>query len=283
NAVKYFSEGNIEKAEENFQIALSNKPDNLSTLKYLAQIAIAKQNLPMIKFYYDKVLELDSNDEDALISLGVIYLNNGNIKSAEELFIKAVNNQPDNELALFNLGVLYATIGEFSKAVNTLNKLISTNPNNGEYYQTLGMYYLTQGIFTKAEFNFLKALKLDTKLIEARKGLIILYQNQNELNKSSKLINELEAISPDLQYLNILKANQHYLREEINSAIKYALAEISKYPDEPDAYFLLNDLYRVNGDFLKAENTLIKAKKNSSRNYTSFYSLLKMELITNNK
>lgn len=276
--VKYFFEGDIVKAEEIFQLALNNKPDDINTLKYLAEISIAKQNLQMIEYYYEKVLELNSDDEDALISLGVINLNAGNFEKAEILLVKAVNNQPKNEQALFNLSVLYEIKGEFPKAVNTLEKLISINPFNSEYYQTIGLFYLAQSHYSSAEKNFLKALQLNDNLIESKKGLIIVYQNQNKLKETLKYINELEVISPDIQYLNILKANQQYLEGKIETAIKYALLEIKKHPEEPDAYYLISDLYKINGDELKSRIYFKKAEK-LNENYSGkmVYSLLNIK------
>ena len=276
--VKYFFEGNILTAEDYFQLALINKPDDINTLKFLAEISIAKQNLQMIQYYYERVLELDSNDEDALISLGVINLNDGNFDKAESLLAKAVNIQPDNEQALYNLSVLYETIGEFPKAVNTLKKLISINPYNSEYYQTLGLFYLTQNLYSKAEKNFLEALRLDNNLTEARKGLVIIYQNQNRLNESLEYMNELEAISPDLQHLNILKASQQYLEGKLKTAIKYTLLEIKNYPMEADAYYMLSDLYKINGDESESRLYLEKGKQlNENNSKTMVYSLLNIK------
>ncbi|GIK61880.1 MAG: Lipopolysaccharide assembly protein B [Ignavibacteriaceae bacterium] len=276
--VKYFFEGNIPKAEDYFQLALNNKPDDINTLKYLAEISIAKQNIQMIQYYYERVLELDSNDEDALISLGVINLNDGNFDKAESLLAKAVNIQPDNEQALYNLSVLYGTIGEFPKAVNTLKKLIAINPYNSENYQTLGLFYLSQNLYTDAEKYFFEALRLDNNLIEARKGLVIIYQNQNRLKKSLEYLNGLEAISPDLQHLNILKASQQYLEGKIKTAIKYALLEIKNYPQEADAYYMLSDLYKIIGDESESRLYLVKAKQlNENNSKIMVYSLLNIK------
>lgn len=276
--VKYFFEGNILKAEENFQTSLETKPDDLNTLKYLAEISIANQSVSKIQYYYEKVMKLNSNDEDALVSLGVINLQTGNFEKAEILLVKAVNNQPKNEQALFNLSVLYEIKGEFPKAVNTLEKLISINPLNSEYYQTIGLFYLAQSHYSSAEKNFLKALQLNDNLIESKKGLIIVYQNQNKLKESLKYINELEVISPDIQYLNILKAYQQYLEGKIETAIKYALLEIKKHPEEPDAYYLISDLYKINGDELESRIYFEKAEK-LNENYPGkmVYSLLNIK------
>lgn len=276
--VKYFFEENNLKAEENFRAALRLKPDDKNTLKYLAEISIANQNIHKTQYYYERVLELNSNDEDALVSLGVINLHTGNFEKAENLLNKAVNNKPDNELALFNLSVLYENTGEFQKALNTLKRLISINPYNGEYFQTIGLFYLTQSLYTDAEKKFLEALRLDDNLNEARKGLVIIYQNQNELKESSKYLNELEEISPGLQHLNILKANQQYLEGKIKTAIKYALLEIKKHPEEPDAYYLISDLYKINGDELVSRIYFEKAEK-LNENYSGkmVYSLLNIK------
>jgi tetratricopeptide (TPR) repeat protein len=276
--VKNFSTGNIEESENYFLEALKIKPNDITILKYLAEIAVANKNLIMISYYYDKVLTLDSRDEDALISLGVIHLNYGNIKRAKEFLLEAVNNEPKNELALFNLSILYGTIGEYSTAVNALKKLISYNPYNAKYYETIGMYYLSQNLFSDAEDNFLEALRYDKNLIESRKGLVILYQNQSELNESLKYIKELETLIPDLQDLNILKAYQQYLQGEIETAIKYALQENEEYPEEPDAYYLLSDLYKITGNELKSRYYLERAKKlNKDYSAKTVYSFLNIK------
>lgn len=152
------------------------------------------------------------------------------------------------------------------------------NPFNGEYHQTLSMYNLIQNYSSEAEVNFLEALKNDNNLIEARKGLVILYQNQNRLNESLEFIKELEAISHGMQHLNILKANQYYLQDEIESAIKYTTKESEEYPDEPDAYYLLSDLYKINGNELKSRSFLEKAEKlDGNTSYQNIYSLLNIK------
>lgn len=122
--IKYYFQGNIKLSKVYFQTELSSKPDDINTLKYLAEISIAEHDLLKTQYYYEKILNVNSNDEDALISLGVIYLNNGNIERAKGFLLEATKNQPDNELALYNLAVLYGTTGEFTSAVRMLEQLI---------------------------------------------------------------------------------------------------------------------------------------------------------------
>lgn len=272
--VEYFNREKLEQAEMFFQKVLKNNPDDIKTLKFLAEIAIAQQNFPDVEHYFGKVLKLEPDDQDALINLGVIKLNEGNLVQAEKLLLNAVENEPNNELALFNLGVLYGADGNFSSATELLNKVISINPNKSKYYETLGMYFLLQDNYSDAEAMFLKALTIDKKLLESRKGLVIIYQIQNKLTRSQEYINDLEAISPELPSLNLLKAQQHYLKKEIFLAIDFAKQAIEENPLQPDAYYLLGDLYKIKGEEIKADNFLNIAEKlnanSTSKQFSSY-------------
>ena len=259
--IQYFHKENLQQAEVNFLKTLKNNPDHIDALKYLAEIAIAQKKIPIVEYYYSKVLELNTEDVDALISLGVIQLNTGNFEQAEIFLQRALENEPNNELALFNLGVLYGAAGKLSTATETLKKVISINPGNGKYYQTLGLYLLLQDRYSDAEAMFLKSLTLDQNLIDSRKGLVIIYQNQNKLTSSQKYIHDLEVLSPNLPSLNLLKAKQYYLNNEIEMAIDYAQQEIEENPLEPDAYYFLVGLYKIKGEDRKADALSIAAQK----------------------
>jgi len=258
---RYFLENNLYEAKEIFTKLLYQTPENLQTLEYLSQIAIAQQDLSSVKFYNEKILILDTDNIDALISLGVIYFNEHLLSEAEAQFDKVLNIEPDNESVLYNLGVLYGTKGEFHKAEITLNHAAQINPLNSKIYQTLGLFYLQNQSYVDAESNLLKAISIDKNLLEARKGLIILYQNQNKLDQSSKYIKEIETVSANYPQLNLLIANQKFLEGETDSAITYALKEIQEKPDQADAYYFLSTLYGLNGEEIKSNNAFAKAEK----------------------
>jgi len=256
-----FLANDLEEAKKMFIGYLVFVPGDLQSLEYLSQIAIAQQDLPSIKLYNEKILSLDPDNIDALIILGVIYFNERIYSKAEILFIKAINLAPNNELALYNLGVLYGTKGEFRKAEITLNKAAQINPLNGEVLQTLGLFNLQSQLYDGAEKYLLKAISIDHNLIDAKKGLIILYQNQARLEESAKYINDILRVSPDCPQLNLLIANQKFLIGETDSAITYALKEIKEEPDQFDAYYFLSTLYSLSGEEIKSQKAFAIAEK----------------------
>lgn len=258
---KYFLEHNIDEAKKIFTKYLILIPDDKRSLEYLSQIAIAKQDIPSIKFYNEEIIRLDYNNIDALISLGVIYFNEGLYTKAENLFLKAISIEPVNEEALYNLGVLYSATGNVHSAVDLLNSAAKINPQNGKIYQTLGLFYLQNQSYDEAEKILLKAVSIDQGLIEAKIGLIILYQNQNRLKKSAKYINQIIKSSPNYPQLNLLIANQKFIVGETDSAIVYALKEIQEEPNQADAYYFLSTLYSKRGELLKSQNAIYMAEK----------------------
>ncbi|OGU52159.1 MAG: hypothetical protein A2006_00550 [Ignavibacteria bacterium GWC2_35_8] len=262
----YFKENNFNEAKQMFINYLERFPEDIKTLTYLSQIAIAQQNIPSIKFYNERILSLDKNNVDALIILGVIYSIQRDFNKAKDFLNKAITIQPDNAMALFNLGIVYGTAGELYNSVIVLNKAAEIEPQNEKIFETLGMFYLQNELTVEAEIYFKKSLVVSPDLIEARKGLIILYQSQNKLEKSMRYIQQLEILLPDLPQLNLIKANQEYLEGRYKDAVKSVMIEIEKNPDDADAYYLLGNLYKIMGEKSKSGEAFSIAEKLLNQN-----------------
>ena len=117
--------------------ALKYEPEN-SELYYLAGFANENVgNIAAAKKYYGKILELDDNDYDANLALGLIYLNEflSNVNdleaqySAQDYLLKANGIKPYAENALKGLALFYekAEDQEQLDRVNTLLNQISNN------------------------------------------------------------------------------------------------------------------------------------------------------------
>lgn len=261
-----FKENNFNEAKQMFINYLERFPEDIKTLTYLSQIAIAQQNIPSIKFYNERILSLDKNNVDALIILGVIYSIQRDFNKAKDFLNNAITIQPVNASALFNLGIVYGTAGELYNSVIALNKAAEIEPRNGKIFEALGMFYLQNELTDEAEIYFKKALVVEPNLIEARKGLIILYQTQNRLENSRRYIQQLEILLPDLPQLNLIKANQEFLEGRYKDAVKSVMIEIEKNPDDADAYYLLGNLYKIMGEKSKSGEAFSIAEKLLNQN-----------------
>ncbi len=110
-----------------------------------------------------KALKIKPNDPDLLNALGVNYLKLGQFKKAEEFFLKAGNAK-----AMINLAILYWQRGKFEKVITYLNKALVLSPDDPYVHYYLGLYYQGRQDWTKAnkEFSLCKQLAEEKGVFE---------------------------------------------------------------------------------------------------------------------
>lgn len=59
----------------------------------------------------------------------------GNIKKAIDCFQKVLENNPDNTQALFYLSIAYMDLSKYEEAITIINRLIELEPNNALAYK----------------------------------------------------------------------------------------------------------------------------------------------------
>ena len=112
---------------------------------------------------FQRALEFDPRDAEALGGLAESYENSGRIQDAETAFQRAAAIRPDywngyNALALF-----YDRQGRYSDAIAQLQKAIELTPDNAQVYLNLGAVYSDTGdvkLFLNAEQALKKSLEL---------------------------------------------------------------------------------------------------------------------------
>lgn len=257
----FFFRNDLIKAKKFFDKYLKICANDKATLKFLGQIAIARQDIKQIGYYYREVYFQDSTDVDALLNLGVINLNKGKFDNAEYFLKKAIIYDKNNLLVYLNLGILSASKGDYAMAEKYLKIALRISPKDEKTNYTLGIIFLFENKPGKAETLFNKALCLNPQYNDARAALVILYEANCKLAKAENALEDLSAQQPNYYQLNILKANLFYLRHQYEVAIKYVLKEIEKSHLRPDNYLLLSKLFELTGNKQKAEDAFEYAEK----------------------
>jgi tetratricopeptide (TPR) repeat protein len=138
-------------------------------------------------------------------------------------------------------------------AVVHLNKAAAISPRDKRPYQYLGILYLRNRIVSEAEKNFLKVLTIDPFNVDARFGLVVLYQEQQKLDEALRLAKEMELLAPEYPQLHLIIANVFFLRAEYDSAISHAQIQVLSESKEPAGHYMLGVLYRFKGLTSEAE------------------------------
>ncbi len=127
------------------------------------------------RYYYNKSLEYDSNNTDALNNLGFLFHYFFNdLVEAEKLYKKALNINPDFITTLLNLGVLYRNTERVDLAIICFKKVLKLDSTNCKAHQNLANIYSIEKLdLEKAEMHYKKAMKYDSTNIE----VLIWYAN----------------------------------------------------------------------------------------------------------
>ncbi|MCX6779514.1 MAG: tetratricopeptide repeat protein [Candidatus Magasanikbacteria bacterium] len=148
NPLFYLSLGNaklIEKryseAKDDFEKALSLKPDLLLGYVNLAALNEAQDNMNAAVSSLERGLAYGSNNAEYLVYLGRYYFNRAaknDYGMAELAFKKAIILNPNYSDALYSLAYLYEKQGFKSQSMELYRRVLELNPNNKEIMQKVG-------------------------------------------------------------------------------------------------------------------------------------------------
>ncbi|MFQ5510241.1 MAG: alkaline phosphatase family protein [Candidatus Krumholzibacteriia bacterium] len=110
---------------------------------------------------FNKALSLRPDFPAALNNLGVCY---GKLKQydlARQAFERAIELNPENVFAMNNLAIMFLQLGELDAAHRYGARAVRVEPNYSNGHITLGSVYANMGEFERAEKEFVKALEID--------------------------------------------------------------------------------------------------------------------------
>ncbi|MBW1839869.1 MAG: tetratricopeptide repeat protein [Deltaproteobacteria bacterium] len=188
-------------------------------------------------------------------------------KDSVTLWEKTVKCVPRCLRAQNNLGVWYYNQGRYQKAKERHKLAIRLNPYCAESYNNLGNDYLAGGLYKEAEEQYKRALQLNPDFEKARYNLGIIYIKEGRNEEAYLQFREVLKTKPKFAHayfglgiIAILEKDSFYnFYQDIDmAAIMFRLA-IKRNPGFAEAHSNLGNLYKIRGEYQKAEQELIKA------------------------
>lgn len=130
-AKQYINNEEYSQAEETILDAIAIDQHSIEAYKLLAEIYRLKKEYTQAKETLEYLLKLThTEDSDVYYSLADIAKERGNLKQAEEDYIKSISLSDDNYLYLLSLAEVYMDLEEEEKALETAQKALLLGPNN---------------------------------------------------------------------------------------------------------------------------------------------------------
>jgi tetratricopeptide (TPR) repeat protein len=110
---------------------------------------------------YDRCVDADPNNVDALLNCGTLYYEDGNFEKAADYFQRSLSAQPKNPLAHFNLGSVLEEMGELEESRRHLRQAVLLDPSYCDAHYNLAFVCEKLNAFTEAREHWHAYVKLD--------------------------------------------------------------------------------------------------------------------------
>jgi protein O-GlcNAc transferase len=176
----------------------------------------------------------------------------GDLRQAESVCRKIVENQPGNADALHFLGVLSYQSGNYDAALKYLSEALRYIPANAYVHYNVGNVYKEKREFDKAASCYQKALQLNSGLFEAYHNLGIIFQARNQLDEAIACYQKAVELNPSLAdaYYNLGTISQD--RGLLDEAIAFYRKTIQLEPNLADAWFNMGNVFSDKRQFDEA-------------------------------
>eukprot|EP01029_Cantina_marsupialis_P015805 TRINITY_DN3476_c0_g1_i4.p1 TRINITY_DN3476_c0_g1~~TRINITY_DN3476_c0_g1_i4.p1 ORF type:complete len:926 (-),score=211.92 TRINITY_DN3476_c0_g1_i4:154-2931(-) len=209
-AAIYFGDRNFEEALTICNSIYEENAEFIDNLVLLAACHYANQSYSEALFFNQQALRLDDSVAEIHSNIGNCMKALGNLKVADESYMKAIQLQPDFADAYNNLACNYAQNGEMKKALETLELAVTLNPGLPNAHNNLGNMHKIEGNVELARKCYQQAIRIDPFFAEGWSNLGGILKDEGDLN--SALAHQEEAYRCDPKsadtcnnYGNILK------------------------------------------------------------------------------
>ena len=126
--------------------------------------AHAEGDLETAEDIYLEVIRLDPQNEFAHYNLGVIEHGRGRLGEAAARYRTALSIDPNFVSALFNLAIARAELGDANEAIELYERIIEIEPENAPAHLNLGFVLIDQGHERRGRNELDEAVRLDPSL-----------------------------------------------------------------------------------------------------------------------
>ncbi len=159
---------------------------------------LEQRNLPSAMRELMKASELDPENPEINMALGLAYQARGDQGKAEEHFRHAIRKNPDYAEAHNNLGIVLSNLGRGDEAIREFEAAVSNvmYPTPERAYYNMGEEHRRRKNFAKAEESYRKAISLNDRYVDAYLRLALLQGDGGRLADAARTLETCVALVP---------------------------------------------------------------------------------------
>ncbi|MGB5746483.1 MAG: tetratricopeptide repeat protein [Desulfobacterales bacterium] len=218
---KFYEKGEIQKAIDEFKLALELDPNNVNVHNSLGVCYGLQSHYDPAIAAFQKAIAIDPGEYMALHNLGLVHLLIEQRDRALEYFLDAYKINGKNFEVAFQTGKLYIETGNFKKSRPYLERAAELEPDSGPVYRYLGDCYAADHMPEAAISAYKKAIKHNPHDASAMSALGNIFDNQGENPEITLMfLRESVALSPENGLFHHRLGRHFSNQHRLNSALK---------------------------------------------------------------
>lgn len=174
--------------------------------------------------------------EQEMLRRGFAFMQQGQLLDAEMNFQKVLDNNPNQVDALNLMGIISAQSKNFENAINFIERAISKNSKNPSSYYNRGLALHELGHIEEALRDFKNAIKLNPKYTAAFNSEGNAFLDMKDINSAISSFKRALALDPDYADAWNNLGNAYSYGKNLDEALNCYQRAINIYPDFVDAW-----------------------------------------------
>src|SRR3954470_23180386 len=183
-AIRYWRRGDIVKAGQWALKATDIDGTNAKAFHVLAMALERMSHLHKALVTYERAFELDPEDPELLINLGLTAWNLKLTKGAEQMFRLYIDACPDSPLGYNNLGSVQCDLGQPEIAIETLKAAINRMPQETILWNSFATVLAEEGRADESLVFYNEAIRLEPGFARAYHNLGYAFQHLGRLEEA---------------------------------------------------------------------------------------------------
>lgn len=189
-------QGMLHKAVEQYQLITDRDPKDVDSLIMLGRLEKLMQNTPEAEKAFQKALDQDGGNEDALSGLAMVYADNGDARRASDLLEKLTKKDP-NPRSFAMLATSYEQMHDYALAATAYKQALKLDPDRVEIKQALAQDLLLSNQLDEALGLYQEIVKANPQDAQSYLRMSQIYRQQKKFDLARQSSDKAKAIDPD--------------------------------------------------------------------------------------
>jgi protein O-GlcNAc transferase len=248
SAFENYQAGNFQEAENICKKIVQVQSDNINAINLLGLIYYQLKNYDSAIHYTKKLISLNPTNFQAYYIIGHSLQEKGEMDEAIAHYQKSLQLNPNLVDAYYNLGTIFQDKKRYDEAISCYQKALQLHPTDVDAYYNLGFVFQEKGLHEEAIASFWKALQLNPTLDEAYGRIGLALQEKGQFDESIRCYKKAVELNPNNLIALYGLGTALTEKGELDSAITYYQKALLINPNHAQVYTNLGIIFQEKGE-----------------------------------